>query len=122
NGYDAEYALYTEDLVAWVTATQPKVWAKLAPHGGLPGTFKDALAQTLGREGTVQVLRNGYKVAGFGHIEASASLPEDDRDTKAWADYNANILRVVPQLKYRPGHNLAIDLVFFINGLAVATV
>ena len=34
----------------------------------------------------------------------------------------ANRLRVVPQLKYRPAHNLAIDLAFFINGVPVATV
>src|SRR5690606_14236454 len=49
-------------------------------------------------------------------------LPEDKRDPSAWERYNANILRVVPQLMYRPGSKLAIDLVIFINGIAVATV
>jgi type I restriction enzyme R subunit len=122
-GYDTEAALYTQDLLDWLKATQSKVAGKLQAHGGvLPESFKDVLGQALAAQGTVQVLRNGYKVAGFGHIEASAGQPEDDRDQKAWDHYRANILRVVPQLKYRPGHNLAIDLVFFINGLPVATV
>ncbi|QLI59044.1 hypothetical protein C0708_23695 (plasmid) [Aeromonas caviae] len=36
--------------------------------------------------------------------------------------YQANILRVVPELKYHPAREFAIDLVLFINGLPVATV
>ena len=68
------------------------------------------------------MLRKGIKVAGAGEIALSEGLPEDERDPSAWERYNANILRVVPQLKYRPGSKLAIDLVFFINGLPVATV
>lgn len=82
----------------------------------------DRLAQALDKEGTVHILRHGVKIAGAGEISLSEGLPEDTRDPSAWDRYNANILRVVPQLKYRPGSTLAIDLVFFINGLAVATV
>src|SRR5882762_4104021 len=62
------------------------------------------------------------QLAGAGEISLSEGLPEDDRDLSAWERYNANILRVVPQLKYRPGSQLAIDLVFFINSIPVATV
>ncbi|QOW25662.1 type I restriction endonuclease subunit R [Lysobacter sp. H23M47] len=124
SGYDQNHALYSEDLVEWVKATQPKKWEKLVAGNGdkAAATLMDRLAQTLERDGTVNVLRKGIKVAGAGEIELSEGLPEDERNPSAWEHYNANILRVVPQLKYRPGSQLAIDLVCFINGLAVATV
>lgn len=124
SGYDQNHALYPEDLVEWVRTTQPKRWERLVAGNGdkAAATLMDRLAQTLEREGTVNVLRKGIKVAGAGEIALSEGLPEDERDPSAWERYNANILRVVPQLMYRPGSKLAIDLVFFINGLAVATV
>jgi type I restriction enzyme R subunit len=124
SGYDQSHALYPDDLVAWVQATQPKRWEKLVAGNGDKATasLMDRLAQALAKEGTVNVLRRGIKLAGAGDISLSESLPEDERDPSAWQRYNANILRVVPQLKYRPGSQLAIDLVFFINGIPVATV
>lgn len=122
--YDQNFALFPEDLVEWVKATQPKKWEKLVAGNGdkATATLMDRLAQALEKDGTVHALRYGFKIAGAGEIALSESLPEDDRDPTAWERYKANRLRVVPQLKYRPGHNLAIDLVFFINGLPVATV
>lgn len=122
--YDQNFSLFPDDLVEWLKATQPKKWEKLVAGNGdkATATLMDRLAQALEKDGTVHVLRYGFKIAGAGEIALSESLPEDDRDPTAWERYKANRLRVVPQLKYRPGHNLAIDLVFFINGLPVATV
>jgi len=124
SGYDQNHALYPEDLVAWIQATQPKKWEKLVASNGdkAAATLMDRLAQALDKDGTVPVLRNGIKLAGAADIDLSEGQPEDERDTTAWERYQANILRVVPQLKYRPGSQLAIDLVFFINGIPVATV
>jgi len=123
SGYDQNYALYPEDLVAWIQATQPSRWEKLVAGNGdkATGTLMDRLDQALNKEGTVHVLRRGIKLAGAGEISLSEGLPEDKRDASAWERYGANRLRVVPQLKYRPGSQLAIDLVFFINGIPVAT-
>jgi type I restriction enzyme R subunit len=123
-GYDQNSALFPGDLVEWVKATQPKKWEKLVAGNGdkATTTLMDRLAQALEKDGTVDVLRKGFKIAGAGEILLSESLPEDERDPAAWQRYKANRLRVVPQLMYRPGHKLAIDLVFFINGLPVATV
>ena len=122
--YDQNHAIYPEDLVQWVKSTQAKRWEKLVAGNGdkATSTLMDRLAQALDKEGTVHVLRRGIKVAGAGEISLSEGQPEDERDPSAWARYKANILRVVPQLKYRPGSQLAIDLVFFINGIPVATV
>ncbi|MEW9584012.1 type I restriction endonuclease subunit R [Paraburkholderia sp. DGU8] len=124
SGYDQNHALYPEDLVAWIQVTQPKRWEKLRSSNGekATATLMDRLARALDKDGTVHVLRRGIKLAGAGEISLSEGLPEDQRDPSAWERYKANILRVVPQLKYRPGSQLAIDLVFFINGIPVATV
>lgn len=124
SGYEQNHALYPEDLVAWIKATQPAKWERLVAGNGEKAlaTLMDRLAHALDKDGTVQVLRYGIKLAGAGEIALSEGLPEDERDPGAWERYRANRLRVVPQLMYRPGSQLAIDMVFFINGLPVATV
>ena len=122
--YDTERALYPDDLVAWLEATQPEKWAKLCKdHPADPrGALMDRLAKTLETDGTVQALRRGFAIAGCGHIDLSEAAPEDARNAEVTKRYEANLLRVVPQLKYHPARELAIDLVFFINGIPVATV
>lgn len=45
------------------------------------------------------------------------AAPEDKRNAAVIERYQANILRVVPELKYHPAREFAIDLVLFINGL-----
>ncbi len=122
--YDTERALYPDDLVAWLDATQKDKWAKLCKDYSTDprGALMDRLAKTLEADGTVQALRRGFAIAGCGHIDLSEAAPEDARNADVLKRYKANLLRVVPQLKYHPARELAIDLVFFINGIPVATV
>jgi type I restriction enzyme R subunit len=64
-GYDQNHALYPKDLVAWIKETQPKQWDKLVSANGArtTETLMDRLAQALEREGTVNVLRRGFRIA-----------------------------------------------------------
>ena len=68
------------------------------------------------------VIRDGFQIAGAGTLKMSEGLPEDDRNDSTRQRYACNILRVVPQLRYSLDNENAIDLVFFINGIPVATV
>lgn len=123
-GYHTEYALYPEDLIGWLEATQPDKWAKIqkdSPDNPAEALMK-RLAASLDKNSTIHVLRRGFSYAGCGHIAMSESAPEDKRNEDVLQRYAANRLRVVPQLKYHPARELAIDLVFFINGIPVATV
>lgn len=122
--YDQDAAIYPEDLEAWLKATQPEKWDKLiaANKDKARHVLVNRAVQALETHGTINVLRNGFPIAGCGHIDVSASAPEDKRNKDLLHRYASNILRVVPQLKYHPAHNYAIDLVFFYNGLPVATV
>lgn len=123
-GYDVEHALYPEDLVAWIQETQEDKWNRLVAANGTKATdvLMARLAKALEERGTIHTLRRGFAIAGCGQIDVSEAAPEDKRNESVVARYAANRLRVVPQLKYHPAREFAIDLVFFFNGLPVATV
>jgi len=122
--YDKDFALYTADLVGWIQETQPTKWDKLVALNADNAlkVLKNRLDQALEKHGTVQVLRRGFDIAGCGHIDVSEAAPEDQRNQDVVARYAVNRLRVVPQLRYHHSADYEIDLVFFINGLPVATV
>ena len=122
--YDTERALYTDDLIAWLESTHPEKWAKFQKDNGERAreVLTDRLAKALDQHGTMHVIRNGFSIAGCGHIDLTEAAPEDMRNEMVLKRYAANILRVVPQLQYHPTRKLAIDFVLFINGIPVATV
>lgn len=57
--YDTERALYPEDVVAWLQATQKPKWDKLCKDNGdkARDVLLDKVASALDKHGTVQVLR-----------------------------------------------------------------
>jgi type I restriction enzyme R subunit len=123
--YDTESALYPEDLISWLEQSdQGEKLDKLKRLNGEKtlDILIDRLNKAQEKQGTVQILRQGFSIAGCGHIDLSETAPEDKRNQAVLKRYQANILRVVPQLQYHPARKLAIDLVLFINGIPVATV
>lgn len=125
-GYDKARALYPADVVTWIQSSQPQAWEKLFKLNGTnaEATVLDRLAKALESKdaGTVEVIRDGFQIAGAGTIAMSEALPEDARNETVAKRYACNILRVVPQVRYSLDNENAIDLVFFINGIPVATV
>lgn len=123
--YDQQRALYPEDVVSWVKETRPDAWDKLVRMNGndAENVLLDRVAKELGAKtgGTINVIRHGLKIAGVGKIILSQSAPEDLNNQGVIERYRANRLRVVRQVKYCPTREWAIDLVFFLNGISVAT-
>ena len=76
------------------------------------------------REGALRTLRKGFNVAGLGAGSAKFDMmqakPETSLNPSTQARYEANWLRVMRQVHYGDG-NKSIDLVFFLNGVPVAT-
>ncbi|CAM5742263.1 hypothetical protein MAUB1S_03170 [Mycolicibacterium aubagnense] len=70
--------------------------------------------------GTLNLLRKG-----FSHLSAKFQMcvfrPESTLNAKRNADYAAVRLRVMRQVYYSTAGNPSVDLVFFVNGLPVAT-
>ncbi len=124
--YDRSRALYPGDVLAWIRESQPKAWAKLEALNGADTERRvlDRVVKSIeqAKHGLIDVLRGGFEVAGAGKVRMTAVRPEDERNQDEWAAYRNNILRVVPQVRYSLENENAIDLVFFINGLPVATV
>lgn len=126
SAYDKVRAVYPEDVVTWLRSSQEAAWKKLESLNGAntEKTVLDRLVKVLEAKdgGTVVVLRDGFQLAGAGTLKMSESLPEDDRNETVKQRYACNVLRVVPQVRYSLDNENAIDLVFFVNGLPVATV
>jgi type I restriction enzyme R subunit len=123
--YDRARALFPADVLAWVQETQPKAWEALSKnHGASAGTvLLDRLRKSLDDRGTLNVLRHGVELLG---LRQSLSLcqfkPALAMNAETVAKYQHNRLRVVRQVRYSTHNENAIDLVLFLNGLAVATV
>lgn len=122
-GFDPNTALYMPDFIDWLTAVAPEKVEKMKKDSGAnwQSNLEKALVKALENEGTVQVLRKGFPLAGYQTIDCSGRYPDDPRVEKAKKLYNANILRVMHQVHYQTAGNKSLDLVFFINGIPVAT-
>ena len=129
-GYDKERALFPEDVLGWLRETQPEQVDKVIKPGSKDVAKQEA--QLLDRivkvldtplsngGGTLSLLRNG-----FSHLSGKFAMcvfkPETTLNAKRNADYAAVRLRVMRQVHFSTADNRSVDLVFFVNGLPVAT-
>jgi len=123
--YDREHALFPDDLIAWISVSQPKSWESLAAaHGANTGkVIMERLRKTLDTQGTLHVLRHGFEMLGLRKpISMAQFAPALSMNEDLQARYAANRLRVVRQVHYSLFNDNRIDLVLFLNGLPVATV
>lgn len=145
--YDRERALFPEDVIGYVKDTQPEAWekfGKLHPQEPekalldlvtrqLEKADPNATAKDLRRYGTLGVLRHPIKDRGV-TLRLCQFKPDHALNPATLAAYDANRLRVVAELKYSPhakfpakgekaggSKDWRIDLVFFVNGIPVAT-
>ncbi len=123
--YDRARALFPVDVMAWVRETQPKAWEALSKnHGASAETILlDRLRKSLDDRGTLDVLRHGVELLGLRQpLSLCQFKPALAMNAETVARYQKNRLRVVRQVRYSLHNEYAIDLVLFLNGLAVATV
>ncbi len=145
--FNRETALYEEDLLAFIQSTQAKEWekfSKLYPQdtekhlcqvvvSQLQKADSNATDAQSRKFGTLGVLRHGVKSRNARFFLCQFQ-PESDLNPEVLANYQRNILRIVPELVYSPHTKLdvdsldakaakrwRIDLVLFVNGLPVAT-
>ena len=133
-GYDKTRALFPEDVFGWLEDTQPDELARVIKPGGSAADQEKSRAQFLDRltkaldaplesgGGTLNVLRKGFKKTP-GKFQMCAFKPATTLNKATLERYGKVRLRVMRQVHYskqRPAES--IDLVFFVNGLPVATV
>jgi type I restriction enzyme R subunit len=124
-GYDRARALFPADVIAWVQASQPKAWDTLVKnHGAKAETvLLDRLRASLNVQGTLAVLRHGIELLGLREkLRLARFKPANALNPDILAEYGANRLRVVRQVRYSLHNENCIDLVHFLNGIPVSTV
>ncbi|MFJ6133524.1 type I restriction endonuclease subunit R [Janibacter terrae] len=126
-GYDRERALFPADLFAWLEETQPTPFAKALKAAGTEAKFLDVLATALDKPlehggGMLNILRNGVQFVGGGRLKMAQFRPDTSLNPTTVEQYAAMRVRVMRQVHFSTADQRSIDLVFFVNGLPVATV
>lgn len=126
-GYDRERALFPEDLFAWLEKTQQPAYERALKAAGSQSKFLDVLTAALDKPlehggGTLNILRNGVQYIGGGRLKMAQFRPETSLNATSNNQYGAMRVRVMRQVHFSTADQRSIDLVFFVNGLPVATV
>ena len=123
--FDRVHGLFLPDLLAWVETTQPESFQRLTKtHGtALPAVLAERVRKNLSERGTLDVLRRGIEMLGLKEPLMLAQFkPALAINPTIQARYAANRLRAVRQVAHSPNNPKAeLDLVLFLNGVAVAT-
>jgi len=122
--YDRARALFPDDVLAWVQATQPKAWEAIVKNHGASArdTLITRLRDQIDQRGTLDVLRQGIELLGLKEkLKLAEFKPALAINPDILARYAANRLRVIRQVRYSQQNENSIDLVLFLNGVPVAT-
>ena len=119
--YEKSTALFPVDVVVFIQTTQPKLWERLEM------LFKDkaqdelikALNQELNIKGSLNVLRNGFRVANR-TAKMAYFAPNSTLNETAQQQYDANIVKITRQVITE--YNERIDMVISVNGIPVSTI
>jgi type I restriction enzyme R subunit len=122
--YSKEFHCDLKLLGGYIEKTQPVVWNKLQKQ--YPGNEAAAVAAEISKlrpkRGLLELLRNGFSLAGVGKIELVTFKPATGFNPAHREKYEANRFAIVRQFHFskdRP--NDSIDLVILINGLPLLT-
>lgn len=120
--FDTERAIFPNEILHFIQATQPKEWAKLeALHGTNTGQqVLNDLCKWMDTYGSLQTLRHGFKCYGrtlrVAYFKAAHGL-----NVELEEQYQANRLGLMRQLHYSSRHSNSLDMTITLNGIPVAT-
>lgn len=118
NDFDKEFCINPKQLWEFIKETQPETYEMIQRKGERP--FLVRLDEKIQNFGIVEVLRKGVK-----HFDKTVELfyrqPSSNYNTKALAEYQANIFSVTQELVYSSDNANRLDLTVFLNGLPIIT-
>lgn len=122
NGFDRERAVFPEEALEFIRATQGKMWEKLeALHGEQTGArVLESLCKWLDVHGTLATLRHGFKCFGK-TLRIAFFRPAHALNPELEARYRANRLGLTRQLHFSPTSEKSLDVVLSVNGIPVVT-
>jgi len=124
DAFDATRALFPQEVLSFIHATQVKDWEYLknVQKDKAEESLLDDLCRALNseHEGCLKVLRHGFKCFGklfrIAYFAPASGLNPDTEKL-----YASNRLTVIRQLKYSSKHNNTLDVTLALNGIPVAT-
>jgi type I restriction enzyme R subunit len=121
-GFDRKRAIFTDEALAFIRATQSKVWEKLeALHGEQTGArVLESLCKWVDTHGTLATLRHGFKCFGR-TLRIAFFRPAHGLNPELEARYQANRLGLTRQLRFSPSSEKSLDVVLSVNGIPVVT-
>jgi type I restriction enzyme R subunit len=125
SAYDREFAVDSDQLFAFLMATQPEEWSKLGisnykdKEGMARQKFLARLQGEISRRGTIDVLRTGIKHGPL-HFDLFYGKPSAE-NAKAVERHAKNRFSITRQLHFSRENQRSLDLCAFVNGLPVIT-
>ncbi len=121
--WDKALALFPARMLAFIEATQPKLWREMAAlHGdGLKPMLLQGLAKELDLKGSLHVLRHGFRFYGKS-FRLAYFKPAHGLSPDVVALYNQNQVTVTRQVPCHPNDHSTMDMVLAVNGVPVATI
>ena len=121
-GFDRERAIFPDEALAFIRATQGQLWDKLeALHGSQTGArVLESLCKWLDAHGTLNTLRHGFKCFGR-TLRIAFFRPAHGLNQDLEARYQANRLGLTRQLHFSPKSEQSLDVVLSVNGIPVVT-
>jgi type I restriction enzyme R subunit len=122
SGWDVETAIFPQQAIDFIKATQADAWSKIAELHGAQAESQTlhVLIRTLNDRGTLDVLRHGFRFSGQ-TLRVAFFKPANDLNPDTLAKYNANQLTITRQVPCHPNRGHTVDLLFALNGIPVAT-
>lgn len=121
-GFDRERAIFPDEALAFIRATQGKVWEKLeALHGEqTEARVVESLVKWLDSHGALATLRHGFKCFGK-TLRIALFRPAHGLNPELEARYQDNRLGLTRQLHFSPNNGKSLDVVLSVNGIPLVT-
>ncbi|MDO4777881.1 MAG: DEAD/DEAH box helicase family protein [Cardiobacteriaceae bacterium] len=121
-GFDRERAIFPDEALAFIRATQGATWDKLAAvHGEQTGArVLESLCKWLDTHGALATLRHGFKCYGR-TLHMAYFRPAHGLNPALEAHYQANRLGLTRQLRFSLKSEQSLDVVLSLNGIPVVT-
>lgn len=122
-GYDKEFCVDREIFFEFLQATQGDEIAELNKR--LEGKWQERLLQKLSSEisekGLSAVLKSGLSIMGV-KITLLYRKSDDSKNATLIERYKSNVLSVARQVHFSQKSNESVDMVIFVNGIAVFSI
>ncbi|ENO93718.1 type III restriction enzyme, res subunit [Thauera sp. 28] len=123
--FNREFAIDGKLFWQFLEATQPKELAKLKDRPNWQRLLLERLNKKIKKDSVLALLKKGLDIDDA-HFDLLYRLPYNDLNPEVVANFAANIFSVTRQVHYSQGLGSSdtfksVDMVLFVNGLAIAT-